>query len=213
MPPTSDLVRSSNAVAMTRAIADPAVTAKRTLARCREARLPTHLRVCRHNLDAARALRAAGVPSLNEVNGVIAQIERARKERIDERSALLIISSELDKYGREVREHTANLVVGLVSVVVDTEVDDIVGLPTVCMSPLVVSLAMTRIVRTFRFFPTPAELREACSDVSVRLNELRDWLTRARDTIEQIEEIIVEFGDPDEIPWFDRSGLSDEIEV
>jgi hypothetical protein len=217
IPPATK--RSGRAPAVRRdVIIRPSVDAERLRERCRTVWVPTHFQICRANLEQARKLLAAGLPSFHEVSSAIDYLSEARRTPIDVPTATQMISAALDGYGREVKESTARLLIELVALVTDyPEVDSLLGLQPIRYSPLLVQLGLNKLARSTPFHPGVAELRGACIDVTAQLNEVGDYLKRHIEIIGNIEFVIDRYGEPGELDdprerELSDGDLSDEIE-
>lgn len=180
-------------------LGSPAYDARRTLERCRVARLPKFFRVASSNLSAARKLIGAGLPRANDVIDAIVAMDAADDVQIDAQTSRLISAVLLDAFGRNARDNAETLIDALSLVAGDDDYDeDVIGVASIRPSALVAALATLRIIKTHKFMPTASEFRAAMYEVRIKLSDLREHLQKARIVIDAVEETIGDYGRPHE---------------
>lgn len=203
------------ALAAMRRITDPARDAKRLYQQSSAAGLPKHLAARKENLPIARDLRGR-IPSSGEMMGVVSALDAAITAPLDKKSASIMVRTMLDAFGREAKGNAPALVAALVMTVCDeAEINDLIGIETAKVSPIILALACLKLIKTCTFHPTASELRNACLDVRERLSDLSRWLSRVYEVVCIVEEILIQYGEPYE--WPENSppndGLDDDVDA
>jgi hypothetical protein len=117
----------------------------------------------------------------------------------------------LDRYGRDVKENTANLLIELVDLVTgDPEDDEFLGLEPITFSELLVQLGLNKMLKLKSFIPHVSELREACIGINRGLGDLQDYLEKHINVVGNVEDVILRYGDPDELGPVAADGWDDD---